>query len=212
MEFAALLTQVKDLPLFSSSLLQAGDTSPAQVHKQLSRWVKSGKVLQLRRGLYTLAETYRKEAPHPFTVANQLLAPSYISLQSALAYYGLIPEAVPTITSITSRKRTQTFITPLGQFTYHSVQPDLFSGFRLVELSPTQQAFIARPEKALFDLVYLTPKGEQPAFLKSLRLQNMDLLDWEWMRKFATAIGKPKMVRAVDNLAQVAAGERYQTL
>jgi hypothetical protein len=40
----------------------------------------------------------------------------------------------------------------------------------------------------------------------------MDLLDWEWMRKFATAIGKPKMVRAVDNLAQMAAGERYQSL
>lgn len=212
MKFSTLLVQVKDLPLFSSSLLQAGDTSPAQVHKQLSRWVKSGKVLQLRRGLYTLAETYRKEAPHPFTVANQLLAPSYISLQSALAYYGLIPEAVPKITSLTSRKRTQTIATPLGQFSYRSVQPDLFSGFRLVEMSPRQQAFLARPEKALLDLVYLTPQGEQPVFLKSLRLQNMDLLDLEWMQNFAEAIGKPKMIRAVDTLTQMAARERYQTL
>jgi len=212
MEFETLLDQVKDLPLFSSNLLQVGDTLPAQVHKQLSRWVKSGKVLQLRRGLYTLAEPYRKETPHPFTIANQLLAPSYISLQSALAYYALIPEAVPHVTSITSRKRTQTFVTPLGQFSYRSIQPGMFSGFQLIEMSPSQRAYLARPEKALFDLVYLTPKGEQPAFLKSLRLQNMDLLDLEWMQGFATEIGKQKLLRAVDNLAQMAPGERYQTL
>jgi hypothetical protein len=212
MEFDALLAKVKDLPLFSSNLLQVGDTLPAQVQKQLSRWVKSGKILQLRRGLYTLAEPYRKAAPHPFTIANQLLTPSYISLQSALAYYGMIPEAVPSVTSVTSRKRTQTFSTPLGHFSYRSLQPDLFSGFRLLDMSPTQRAFLARPEKALFDLIYLTPKGERLAFLKSLRLQNMDLLDLEWMQAFAAEIGKPKLARAVDNLAEMAPGERYQNL
>jgi hypothetical protein len=133
-------------------------------------------------------------------------------LQSALAYYGLIPEAVPQVTSVTSRKRTQTFTTPLGQFSYRSLQPDLFSGFQLVEMSPTQWAFLARPEKALLDLVYLTPKGEGPAFLNTLRLQNLDLLDLEWMQNFVAEIGKPKLIRAVDNLAQMAPGERYQTL
>ena len=212
MEFEDLLAQVKDLPLFSSNLLRAGDTLPAQVHKQLSRWVKSGKVLQLRRGLYALAEPYRKETPHPFTVANQLLTPSYISLQSALAYYEMIPEAVPHVTSLTSRKRTRTFTTPLGVFSYRSLQPDMFSGFQLVEISPTQRAYLARPEKALFDLVYLTPQGDQPVFLKSLRLQNMDLLDFEWMQDFASEIDKPKLIRAVDNLAKIASEERYQTL
>jgi predicted transcriptional regulator of viral defense system len=212
MEFTSFLAQIKDLPLISSSLLQVGDASPAQVHKQLSRWTKSGKLIQLRRGLYVLAEPYRKEAPHPFTVANQLLEPSYISLQSALAYYELIPEAVPTITSVTSRKRTQTFQTPLGHFGYRSIQRDLFSGFRLVEMRPTQWAFLARPEKAVLDLVYLTPKGEQPAFINTLRLQNWDLLDLQWMQDFAAAIGKPKLIRAVDNLAQAAVGESYKTL
>jgi predicted transcriptional regulator of viral defense system len=212
MEFDTFLAQIKDLPLFSSSLLQVGDVSPAQVHKQLSRWTKSGKLIQLRRGLYVLAEPYRKEAPHPFTVANRLLAPSYISLQSALAYYDLIPEAVPTITSVTSRKRTQTFHTPLGQFGYRSIQRDLFSGFRLVEMRPTQWAFLARPEKAVLDLVYLTPKGEQPAFINTLRLQNWNLLDLQWMQDFAAEIGKPKLIRAVNNLTQAAVGERYKTL
>jgi len=212
MEFEALLDQVKDLPLFSSNLLQVGDTLPAQFYKQLSRWVKSGKILQLRRGLYTLSEPYRKETPHPFLLANQLLAPSYISLQSALAYFALIPEAVPRVTSVTSRKRTQTFTTPLGQFSYRSLQPGMFSGFQLVEMSPTQRAFLARPEKALLDLVYLTPKGEGPAFLKSLRLQNLDLLDMDWLRDFTAEIGKPKLIRAADNLTQIASGERYHTL
>jgi hypothetical protein len=79
-------------------------------------------------------------------------------------------------------------------------------------MSPAQWAYLARPEKALLDLVYLTPKGEGPAFLNTLRLQNLDLLDLEWMQNFVAEIGKPKLIRAVDNLAQMAPGERYQTL
>lgn len=212
MKFASLLTQVGDLPFFSSSLLHAGGVSPARLQKQLSRWVENEKIIQLRRGLYTLAEPYRKEDPHPFTLANQLVAPSYVSLQSALAYYELIPETVTNVTSITSRKRTGTVATPFGQFSYHSFQPDLFSGFRLAQETPTQGFFLARPEKALFDLIYLTPQGEQLTFLNTLRLQNIDALDLEWMQSFAAAFGKPKLIQAVQNLAQLVAEERYQTL
>jgi len=91
MKWQALLALVADEALFSSALLLAGDVSAAQVRLQLSRWVKTGRLLQLRRGLYALAPTWRKLEPHPFLIANQLQRGSYVSLQSALAFYGSSP-------------------------------------------------------------------------------------------------------------------------
>ena len=92
MEFSSLLDIVGNEPLFGTEVLLAGDVSPVNIHRQLSRWVTAGKVYQLRRGLYSLAPPYQKVVPHPFLVANRLQPGSYISLQSALAYYGLISE------------------------------------------------------------------------------------------------------------------------
>ena len=213
MEFSTLFPLVNDLPVFSSSLLQAGEVVPAYLQKQLSLWAKSGKIIQLRRGLYTLADPYRKTDPHPFTIANQLVTPSYVSLQSALAYYNLIPEDAPNITSITSRKRTGGLTTPLGNFTYHSIQSALFTEFHLQEVSHSQNVFLARPEKALIDLIYLTPDGEKPAFLKTLRLQNLNTLDFNWLDKFTENLGKQKLLRAINNLKLIASEEEeYQNI
>jgi predicted transcriptional regulator of viral defense system len=207
MEFSTLYPLVNDLPVFSSSLLQTGEVVPAYLQKQLTLWVKSGKLIQLRRGLYTLPEPYRKTDPHPFTIANQLVTPSYISLQSALAYYNLIPEDAPNITSVTSRKRTGVVSTPLGNFTYHSIKTAMFTGFHLQEVSHSQNVFLARPEKALLDLIYLTPDGENPAFLKTLRLQNLNTLDFDWLQTFTKKLGKNKLMRAIANLELLASEE-----
>ena len=72
MEFNDLLDLVGEEPVFNSALLMAGDVNPRLMRQQLSRWVKSGKVYQLRRGLYALAPPYQKSKPHPFLVANYL--------------------------------------------------------------------------------------------------------------------------------------------
>jgi len=87
-----------------------------------------------------------------------MLPASYISLQSALAYYGMIPEHVPVTTSVTT-SRPAHWETPLGIFDFRHIQVDFFDGYRLIDLSEKQQAFIARLEKALLDLVYLEPGG-----------------------------------------------------
>ena len=83
MQFEALLEEVGNLPLFRGSLLLAGDRDPADVRRQLSRWTTAGKVVQLRRDVYVLADPWRRVDPHPFLVANELNRPSYVSLQSA---------------------------------------------------------------------------------------------------------------------------------
>lgn len=201
MNYEDVLTYVRELPLFRSDLLQVGDVNPANLQKQLSRWTAAGKVEQLRRGLYTLASPYRKIEPHPFLIANQLVEPSYISLQSALAYYELIPEVVFEVTSITSRRRTTTYKTDFGVFTYQFVRKDLFSGFSLMEVASDQWAYIARPEKALLDLIHLTPRGDQMAYLATLRLQNMEQLDLSWMSNFVYGSGSRKLIAAVENLS-----------
>ena len=81
-----MLEIVGNEPIFRTGLLLAGDVDPVHVRRQLGRWVKAGKVYQLRRGLYTLAPPHQQTKPHPFLISNQLVRPSYVSLQSALGY------------------------------------------------------------------------------------------------------------------------------
>ena len=92
MDFAQLLQIVGNEPAFETGLLLAGNVDPADVQRQLSRWTAAGRLWQLRRGLYSLAAPYQKVKAHPFAIANALVRGSYVSLQTALAHYSLIPE------------------------------------------------------------------------------------------------------------------------
>ncbi len=82
MNFSDLVKKIGELPYFGTSFLAAGE-SLSQIRLQLSRWVRDGKVVRLHKGLYVLAEPYRKVKPEPFAIANALKSPSYVSLQSA---------------------------------------------------------------------------------------------------------------------------------
>jgi predicted transcriptional regulator of viral defense system len=206
MEFERLLDIVRDEPAFESGLLLAGGARPADVQRQLSRWTAAGRLYQLRRGLYSLAPPYQRTRPHPFLIANRMVRGSYVSLQSALAHYGLIPEYAPLTTSVTTL-RPQLHHTPLGAFDYRHVNPALFFGYRRMDLGQAQHAFVALPEKALLDLIYLTPGGDAPACLRELRLQNLDRLDVALLRDFADRAGKPKLRRAVETVAELASAE-----
>jgi predicted transcriptional regulator of viral defense system len=95
MRWESLLALVADEAIFPSALLLSGDESVRQVRLQLSRWTKAGRLLQLRRGIYALAPTWRKVDPHSFLVANRLQRGSYVSLQAALAWHGMIPNMCP---------------------------------------------------------------------------------------------------------------------
>ena len=92
MKFQDLIAIVAEEPVFETGLLLAGPGDPAHVRRQLSRWVRAGRVQQLRRGLYALAPPWRKRIPHPFLVANRLAPDSYVSGLSALAFAHAIPE------------------------------------------------------------------------------------------------------------------------
>ena len=212
MEFTKLVEIIRDEPVFDTGLLLAGDANPREVRRQLSRWRQAGKIYQLRRGLYCLAPPFHKVKPHPFLAANRLIPASYVSLQSALATYGMIPEHVPVTTSVTTRRPAR-WETPLGIFDFRHIQVDFFYGYRLVDVGEKQQAFIASPEKALLDLVYLEPGGDRPDYLTELRLTNLDRLDWQLLGRLADQVGKPKLVRALAAIRELAKEEvQFETL
>ncbi len=213
MKFKKLLQIVNNEPLFETGLLLAGDVDANDVRRQLSRWTRAGNLYQLRRGLYALAPPFQKVEPHPFLIANHLVRGSYVSCQSALAYYGLIPEYVPVVTSVTTARGGRRK-TPFGTYEFRHIKTDLFYAYRLIELGDKQRAFVATPEKALLDLVYLHPGGDAPDYLHELRLQNLARLNLENMRQQANRADSPKLRRATEVVAELARieAEEYETL
>jgi predicted transcriptional regulator of viral defense system len=213
MKFATLVELVGDLPAFETGLLLAGDVDPNDIRRQLSLWGKAGRVHQLRRGLYTLAPPFQKVKPHPFLIANLMQQASYVSRQSALSHYGLIPEGVPVATSVTTRRPGQ-WTTPLGVYDFRHIKIDLLYGYHSIDLGASQRAFVATPEKALLDLLYLTPGADAPAYLRELRLQNLEQVDLELLRRLAERSQSAKLQRATEAIAELARAEReeYQAL
>ena len=124
-------------------------------HNALTRWQKKGYLEKVRSGFYRLASLPISGEIDRFFIANRIYAPSYISLQSALWWYGFIPEGVFTVTSVTTRK-TENFQTPAGHFTYRSIRRDLFFGYRM-EKKEDFGVKMADPAKALLDMLYLHP-------------------------------------------------------
>ena len=198
MKFEEAVDIVSEEPLFETGLLLAGGVDPADLRRQLSRWTRSGRVRQLRRGLYVLAPPWRKRRPHPFLVANRLAPGSYVSGLSALAHAGAIPEYVPETTSITAG-RPQLRSTPLGRFSFRHMKPGLMFGYRCIDLEHSQSAFVAEPEKAVLDMVHLQPGGDDPAWIDGLRL-NPEALCARSLVRIAAATGSPKLRRAAAHL------------
>lgn len=132
------------------------------------RWTKKGLLIRLRQGYYTFPE-YKGKPDFVMYLANRIYRPSYVSLHTALAFYGMIPEAVIQVTSVTSLK-TAGFKNDLGEYVYKSVQQELMFGYDLKPVAGDLTLQLARPEKALIDLLYLYPFYNSGQALSDLRL------------------------------------------
>lgn len=114
----------------------------------IKRNVKSGLFIKMRNKFYILKDA----APSHFFIANKLYHPSYISLETALSHYNIIPETVYTITSVTA-KPTREYTTPLGDFSYQLIKREAYRGYQSVQLDGST-VLLAEPEKALADYLY----------------------------------------------------------
>jgi predicted transcriptional regulator of viral defense system len=213
MRYSQMLETLGNEVLFSSYLLVVGNNSQYKVQRRLTDWSRAGKIVPLRRGLYTLPSKKRSFEPHPFLVANRLVAGSYVSLEIALRYYNLIPEYVAVITSLTTGRPGE-WGNEFGRFTYRHIHPRYFFGIQYHLIVEEQYAYIAYPEKALLDLIYLRKRGDSPEFIHSLRLQNLEVLDLERLQEFADRFDKPKLQRASAVIKELARQEKaeYESL
>lgn len=176
---------------------------------QLNFWQKKNYIKKLRRGFYMFSETALNEDTL-FIIANRLYSPSYVSLESALSYYGLIPEGVYSITSI-STKKTANFKTPVADFSYRRVKTSLHFGYQLKKQNG-QSYKIADMEKAILDYLYLHPKIVDAADFYEWRFNAGEFMakaDLKKLNNYAKVFGSRALLKRLKKLLQLLQVEKY---
>ena len=170
----------------------------------LTRWCRKGQLVKLRNEFYAFPE-FRQVPDASRYVANLIYSPSYISLHSALAFYGMIPEEVVQVTSVTTL-RTARFENPFGSFHYQNVKTPLYFGFEIKIMQDGRGLKLATPEKALLDLLYLYPFYNTEQEMEDLRLDGDYLqgeFNWERMFEYLSIIGSKALNRRVAILSKL---------
>lgn len=138
---------------------------------KVTQLLKKNEMIRVKKGLYLPASKYNKPCSKEL-LANLIYGPSYISLEYALAYYGLIPERVETITSVTN-KRHKRFSTPIGMFLYKYLSHKYYSlGFNIIR-NGNSAFFIATKEKALCDMIYFNKSVNSQKDVKSFLFEEL---------------------------------------
>ncbi len=186
----------QDIPVFSTREIEM--RYPGFERENLLNWQKKGFLLRIRNGWYSLADGIQT-LDQAYYTANKIYAPSYLSLESALAHYGWIPEAVFTFTSISTLK-TNVFDTPKGRFQYLTVKPTLFFGYKI--LSVDGHGFkIAEPEKALLDFLYFHPKVREAVDFEAYRFNLAQMradLNEEKLAAYAMLFNSPALSKRLN--------------
>jgi predicted transcriptional regulator of viral defense system len=168
---------------------------------QLSQWQNKGYIKKIIKGKYIFTDIDPNEEIL-FLIANKLLSPSYVSLEMALSWHGIIPEGVYTVTSV-STIRTITHNTSIGIFDYKKIKQKAFFGYQFKTIDGTQRTFcVASPEKALIDYLYYKNEINTTTDIESLRL-NMELLrskiNYELLHSYAKLSDNKELNKRVNN-------------
>lgn len=169
MNYIRFKHELARFPVFSLADIRAVD--PRFDRRRLTEWQHKGYIKKIIKGYYLFADADINEK-RLFEIANKIYRPSYVSLESALSYYHLIPESVFAITSVSTR-RTHRFETGIGRFIFRTIQPKLFFGYVVTP----DFVKIAYMEKALLDYFYLNSSLRSVDDFKSLRLNREVLLE-----------------------------------
>ena len=170
----------------------------------LTRWCRKGRLVKLRNQYYAFAECASMPDFARY-VANRIYAPSYISLHSALSFYGMIPEEVVQVTSVTTLK-TARFQNDLGTFHYQNLKTPLYFGYEIKTTQNGRGLLFATPEKALLDLLYLNSYYNTEQDMEELRLDE-DFMQNEFNRElfleYLTRMGSKALEQRVQRLLNV---------
>jgi len=165
MNFWQLRNQFYDLVCFNVN--QVYTWQPDFEKNNLTRWTRQNLLVKLRNSWYSFPE-YLKTPNTQHFVSNKIYCPSYISLHSALAFYGIIPEAIVQTTAVSSLKKAN-FENLFGSFSYQQILPELMFGSEQKTFLNKQSLVFATPEKAILDLLYLYPQYNNEQEIIELR-------------------------------------------
>lgn len=202
MSFQEFYRQWKQYGCFN--IHQVLSWGPEFQRSNLTRWIQKGYIRKLRKEWYVFAETL--EVPGvQYLIANKIYAPSYISLQSALSFYGIIPETVIDVTSVNTRDK-KSFSTPLGECSYQKIRSDLFFGFRRMNFDQLGTILFATPEKAILDFLYLNPWYQTPQDMEDLRFDQdfmEDDLDGDKLMEMCGRFQNKSLEKRIETLLKI---------
>lgn len=172
-----------------------------------------GLIEPIKKGLYITGRSIRGERPESALLANHILGPSYVSMESALSHYGLIPEKVFAVTSMTT-KSSRKFETSIGLYTYTKLPLPYYAfGLTIISFSADQKAMVASPEKALCDKIATTaginlrsPAAARDYVVDNLRIEESDLARFDtsamksWLENAPKKDSLKMLIKMIDKI------------
>lgn len=201
MNFLEFSNALADFKVFSTS--DAKKYFPAFDTKRLVEWQQKKYIRKLINKWYLFTEIPVDELLL-FRISNCLYRPSYISLESALSLYHLIPEAVYSQQAVSTRK-TNTYKTVVGTFHYRTLKPALFFGYRILHKDKLP-VLVAEPEKALLDYFYLSANMNTLKDIEGLRFNIAELqntVDWKKMDRYSRVFNSQTLNKRVTQLKKI---------
>jgi hypothetical protein len=205
MKFEDFSFKLNNLLIFNKTNLRLLEKKESNLDLNIKYWKKSGKIISLKKGWYLLAEKYEKESEKDSYlefIANKLIEPSYLSGEYVLSKYGVLTEAVTSITSMTTMSGKE-IKNKLATFRYYSISDKLFRGYKTKKKRGNMIIFEAELSKALFDFLYVRFFRNQIINKKSveyLRInwENISAKDFEKSRAYLKETRSRRMMVLYD--------------
>ena len=198
MQFFDFEKKMLKFPVFSSIEVKNIFFAEPNILIQIAFWIKKGYLKSIRKGLYLLINA--QTDINLLALASKIYTPSYLSLEFALNYYGIIPDIPGTYTSVTSRK-TMVYKNEFGNFTYQKIKSDLFFGY-IIQKDKNVTFQIATPEKAILDYLYLNKNKliAEENFWRELRIDEEFKFDLKKIQEYKKLFNSKKVSNLVDSL------------
>ncbi len=200
MNYLAFEKSLKEFPVFS--IRDIKKRYPDFDNRRLVEWQHKNYIQKIRREYYCFKERIKDEQ-FLFFAANKIYSPSYISMESTLAFYNLIPEGVFIITSLTTRN-TASYSTPVGDFSYNHLKPTLFFGYRLLQVNGLSIK-IAEPEKVILDFLYLKKLNSEDD-INALRLNKFqinEIVDFDKLNQYQKLFNSKVLDKRIKLLKEI---------
>jgi len=198
MKYIELREKLKDITVFSIKDIEK--SADKRFHRRrLNEWQDKDYIKKIVKGYYIFSDL-KTDDNVLYKIANKIYDPSYISLETALSYYGLIPESVYALTSVSTRK-TSTFNTTIAVFNYRKVKNNLFFGY-VIEKHDSEVYKMASPEKAILDLLYLKSDIRSCSDFESLRINSgnfIEIIDREKLFNYLKPYNNKRLTAVISD-------------